>query len=366
VKILHIIKSLGRGGAETLLPETIRSHNLREFEFYCIYFLPWKDQMVNELTRQGATVACFPANNNLLMLFRVPGIIRYIKKHKIELLHCHLPWAGFVGRIIFKLTGIKVLYTEHNLQERYHFITRLLNRLSFNWQTAAVGVSADVVASIRKNISIKIPVTEILNGVDARKFTRDVEKGRVTRQKFGIAEKTTVVGTIAVFRFQKRLSEWVDVAERIVNQTKNVRFMIVGDGPLRPEIEKKIEEKKLKDFVLMPGLHEDVTPFLSAIDIYMMSSSFEGLPVALLEALSMQCAIVTTLAGGISEVITEGIEGYTVPVEQWLLLSDKVVELIDNPHMRLAMSQRARNKIELQFSMPIMVDKLERLYRQYR
>ncbi len=104
IKILHLIKSLGRGGAERLLPETLKKHNLNRFEFHYIYFLPWKNQMVEEIEKNGGTVSCFSANNNIQIFAKVRRIAAYVKEHDIQLIHCHLPWAGIVGRMVGKLT----------------------------------------------------------------------------------------------------------------------------------------------------------------------------------------------------------------------------------------------------------------------
>jgi hypothetical protein len=98
-KILHIIKSLGRGGAEMLLPETLKEHHQDQFEFHYIYFLPWKNQMVEAIESAGGIVCCFSAKNNLHLLLQYTKIIKYCKKHQIQLIHAHLPWAGFVSRV---------------------------------------------------------------------------------------------------------------------------------------------------------------------------------------------------------------------------------------------------------------------------
>ena len=75
IKVLHIIKSLGRGGAETLLPETLSLHNKAQFEFHYIYFLPWKDQMVSAIEEKGGIVTCLAANNNLKLLQQYKKVI---------------------------------------------------------------------------------------------------------------------------------------------------------------------------------------------------------------------------------------------------------------------------------------------------
>src|SRR5690606_27277766 len=107
--------------------ETIKLHNNEAFEFHVIYFLPWKDQLVQPLNEAGAKVTCMNARNNFQLILQYKKIIDYSRENSINLIHCHLPWAGFVGRLVHKKTNIPVLYTEHNLQERYHVITRILN-----------------------------------------------------------------------------------------------------------------------------------------------------------------------------------------------------------------------------------------------
>ncbi|UJH91320.1 hypothetical protein LZ575_00505 [Antarcticibacterium sp. 1MA-6-2] len=106
IKLLHIIKSLGRGGAEMLLPETLKLHNQERFDFHYIFFLPWKDQMVKEIQRAGGKVHCFPASNNIKLLARYKDVVKYCRDEQIDLIHCHLPWSGFLGRIVHKKTKI--------------------------------------------------------------------------------------------------------------------------------------------------------------------------------------------------------------------------------------------------------------------
>src|SRR5687768_3354801 len=100
IPVLHIIKSLGRGGAETLLPETLIKHYQVTFQFHYIYFIPWKDQMVGAIRAAGGEVTALPATNNLAIMAKIPAIVKYVRKHKIRLIHCHLPWAGITGRIV--------------------------------------------------------------------------------------------------------------------------------------------------------------------------------------------------------------------------------------------------------------------------
>lgn len=362
IKILHLIKSLGRGGAEMLLQETLKQHDHNKFEFHYIYFLPWKDQMVKGLQDAGGIVKNLPARNNVIIALQTGKIIRYIKRNNIQMLHCHLPWAGFVGRFIHMITGIPVLYSEHNKQERYHWITKAINKLTFNRQTKVIAVSNDVAASIEKFIHPKIPVQTILNGVSMEHFVRNREAGFTTRKQNGIEQGCILIGTIAVFRFQKRLKEWIDVFKVMQKKFPGIRGCIVGDGILNIEIRTYLKEQGMEEAILFPGLQTNVLPWLSAMDIFMMTSEFEGLPVALLEAMSMECAVVCTDAGGIKEVIRNRTDGFMVPVNDWMELQKPLTYLLENPAEIKVFGKKARQRVEEAFSLKVMVAEMEAMY----
>lgn len=363
IKILHIIKSLGRGGAEMLLPETIKIHDKEIFEFHVIYFLPWKDQLVQPLNEAGAKVTCMKARNNFQLILQYKRIIDYSRENSINLIHCHLPWAGFVGRLVHKKTNIPILYTEHNLQERYHVITRILNKWSFNFQTLALGVSNDVTESIIKKIIPETPVKTLLNGVNTFNFIKNSRNQ--SKKALGIPSESLVIGNVAVFRFQKRLVEWLQVLFQIRQKNSSVYGIIVGAGPLEEEIKKELYRLNLQDHVILPGLQTDVKPFMEAMDIFMMTSQFEGLPIALLEAMSMECAIVSTNAGGIKEVIRNEVDGLTCEVENWSKLSDLCLSLIQDQGKLENFKKAARARVVQSFSLEKMVFQLEQHYRSY-
>ncbi|TVZ28228.1 glycosyltransferase involved in cell wall biosynthesis [Gillisia sp. Hel_I_86] len=362
IKVLHIIKSLGRGGAEMLLPETLKIHTTSKFEFHYIYFLPWKDQMVSSLEEAGGKVTCFSASNNIKLLQQYSRVIDYCKTNTIDIIHCHLPWAGFLGRLVFAKTKVPVVYTEHNMQERYHIATKKINQFTFNSQSLALGVSEDVTNSIKNNINPKIPVKTLLNGANTDTFRRDPDLGIKIKRELSISKDALVIGNVAVFRFQKRLVEWLQVFKKIETKNPNVYGIIVGAGPLEEEIIQELKRLKLEKKVKFTGLQTDVKPYFSAMDIFMMSSSFEGLPIALLEAMSMECAVVSTDAGGIKEVIRDEQDGLMCKIGEWEKLSGLCQVLIDDPEKLLELKKAARERAVNSFSLKRMVDSLEDIY----
>ncbi len=346
-----------------LLPETLQLHDREKFEFHYIYFLPWKDQMVSRIQEEDGKVTCLEAKDNIRLILQYKKVINYCRENEIDLIHCHLPWAGFVGRLVHKKTGIPVLYTEHNMQERYHIATKTINKLTFNSQNLAIGVSDDVTNSIRKNINPHIPVKTVLNGVNTQSFIR---KGNSEiRKEFGIPENAVVIGNVAVFRFQKRLVEWLQVFDEIQKRKSDVYGIIVGAGPLEDEIKTELKRLKLEKKVFFPGLQTQVRPYFEAMDIFMMSSQFEGLPIALLEAMSMECAVVATDAGGIKEVIRNKKDGLTCAVEDWQKLADLGEQLIEDQDQLERFKRAARDRVMESFSLKKMVQELENYYEAY-
>ena len=363
IPVLHIIKSLGRGGAEMLLPETLRQHNKQQFKFHYIYFLPWKDQMVSAIEKEGGTVVCIPAKSNLSILLAIRKIAAYVRTHNIQLIHCHLPWAGMAGRLVGKLTGVPVVYTEHNKWERYHKATYLLNKLSFSYQQRVIAVSEEVANSIKINYGKAKPQVQVVaNGADTAKYARIQTVENDIRKELNIPSTTTVIGITCVFRAQKRLGSWLEIAQALHAKNPDTFFIIVGDGPLRDEVHEKAKTLGTDKYVFFAGLQTETRPYFTAMDLFMMSSEFEGLPIALLEAMSMNCVPVCTAAGGIPEVIKDGVNGILVPVHQPMQLVDRLLQLLQHPDQVAQMKQAARETVINSFSMKKMVTELEVIY----
>jgi glycosyltransferase involved in cell wall biosynthesis len=362
LRVYHLIKGLGRGGAETLLVENLRFSDRTHFEYGYGYFLPWKNALELPLEAQGAQVDCFECGNSLSILAAARRVSTHLRHWRADLLHCHLPMAGVVGRIAGRMSGIPVVYTEHNRMERYHPLTRHVNLLTWKWQDLVIAVSDEVSNSIHAHTNGATPVRVILNGVDTDRFEKtSTDSGRV-RRELSIPPTAPVIGTVAVFRSQKRLQDWLSAARLLKDRHPDARFLLVGDGPLGDELRRQARESGLDDVLYFPGLQQDVRPYLAAMDLFMMSSVFEGLPVALLEAMAMRCGIVSTDVGGIPEVIRNGENGVLVEPRDPIALADAASELIRDPARMDRMGRAARDATERRFGMRRMTHELEESY----
>ncbi len=361
-RVFHLIKSLGRGGAEVLLAEGLAVADRERFAYGYGYFLPWKDTVVPALEAQGADVVCFDASDNARILLAARRVAQHLKTWNADLVHAHLPVAGAVARIAGRLAGVPVVYTEHNLMERYHPITRRLNLATWNRQARAIAVSADVADSIQRHTGDRVPVQTVLNGVNVRSYDPAEYDGRAVRAQWGIPTDAPLVGMIAVFRSQKQLPHWLAVARRVLDAVPEAHFLLVGDGPLRAEVEAGIREHGLQDRVHLAGLQEEVRPYLAAFDAYLMTSQFEGLPIALLEAMAMGVPPVVTAVGGIPELVTMGEDGYVRRYGALDALASDLTRLLRDGAHRRTLGRAARQTVVDGFSMERMQGELEAIY----
>lgn len=364
IKILHLIKALGRGGAEVLLPETLKLHNKEKFQFFYGYFLPF-DDMEEVIKKEGGEVIHFESGGNVNMLLQGEKVLSFCKENQIDLIHSHLPLAGFVARYVYSRTKIPVIYTEHNIQEKYHIATKLVNKYTYNQQTLALGVSEDVSSSIRKNINPRIPVKTILNGVNTRYYQKDRKAAAQLKAQLNIPPEAIVIGNIAVFREQKALPAWIKAFAEVSKNEPQVYGLLVGAGPQEEEVKKLIQDLGLVDKIKLPGLQEDTLPYFSAMDIFLLSSEFEGLPIALLEAMSMESAIVSTKAGGVVEAVRDNQESFLCDVGDYNCLAEKCLQLVRDEKLRVKLQSAARRRVENYFSLEVMVSKLESIYEEF-
>jgi L-malate glycosyltransferase len=364
IRVFHLIKGLGRGGAEVLLLECLRMSDRRRFCYGYGFFLPWKSAMARALEYEGGEIQGFATRGNLTMMLSAHRVARHLQIWRADVVHCHLPLAGVVGRIAGRLANIPVVYTEHNTLERYHRVTRQLNLCTWRWQSQVIAVSRDVATSLQRRVSADVPIDVVPNGVNTTHFDPRRVDGTAVRQQLGIGPDKPIVGTVAVFRVQKRLEDWMAAAARIHERMPQVRFVLLGDGPERSGLRALATSMGLDGVLHFMDAREDVRPVLASLDIYAMSSEFEGLPVALLEAMAMQRACVVTSVGGIPEVIRHGINGMLVPKRDPAALAGAIVQLLESPGVADAYGRAARQTVIDNFSMLRMVRDLESKYRE--
>lgn len=362
VRVLQLMKVLNRGGAEVLMLHLCRRMSSMGYDFDVAYFASDLDDLVPDFEECGASVVCLDASTQAAMFRRLPRLVRLIRERQPDLVHCHLPLPGVVGRIAGRLTGTPVVYTEHAPVDRYHPLTRFAHESTWRLQDQVIACSDAVGRSFTPRMT-GVPVEVIQNGIDTERLRFDEAARSEVRNALGIPDDAFVLGHVAVFRQEKRLDLWLELATRVLHEAPDTHFLLVGGGPLDEEVRDQWTTIARPDRIHLPGMKADVAPYLSAMDAYLMTSDFEGLPIALLEALSVGLPVVSTAAGGVPEVITAE-TGIVVDCGDVEALRSAVLTLVNDRDRAEAMGRRGRAAVIDGFSLTRMMSDLDRVYRR--
>jgi glycosyltransferase involved in cell wall biosynthesis len=274
-----------------------------------------------------------------------------------------LPWAGLAGGLAGKRAGIPVFYTEHNNFNRYHFLTRFVSTYSYRNYKQVFMVSEDAFRAADDHFKHRFPckTNTLLNGVNTDTFQTDTNQGLTIRESLGWSGEHIIIGLAAVYRKQKRIDRWLRIAKQLHELHPAARFLLVGTGPLQGEVDQWIDEYSLNEVVKQVGLQQDVKPYYSAMDIFHMSSDFEGLPVALLEAMSMQLVPVVSRTGGMPELV-DAHSGFVYDSDQEEQAVHLISQCISDKYLLNKMKQGARSRVVDYFDLRLMVKQLEAAY----
>ncbi len=343
-RILWLAKGLGRGGAERLIVESVHHLQAHRFHVEVAYLLPWKDAFVPELEAMGVPVHCLGATKVALDPRWVWRLRRLVRERRFDLVHTHMPVPAVGARLVLPRTPAMV-HTEHNLWDRYRPATRWANALTFGRNAAAIAVSEAVADSIRppKFVPHPPPVHVVLHGPRLAAIPSGPAAREEGRARLSLSPDEQVVGTVGNFTPKKNQRMLLDAVARIAAPA-NVKIVLVGLGPLREELEAHARSLGLESRVTFTGLRSDVYELLPAFDVFALSSNFEGLPIALLEAMGAGLPSVATSVGGIPEVITDADEGFLVGADDTEAFANRLEKLLADPLLRSSMGARAQRR----------------------
>ena len=183
-------------------------------------------------------------------------------------------------------------------------------------------------------------------------------------EAFWLPHGSPVVGNVAALVPHKGQRYLIDAAHLVVQQIPDARFVILGEGELREHLEKQVHEHHLEKHVLLPGFRTDVLGCIKGFDLFVMSSITEGLGTSLLDAMACARPIVATRAGGIPEIIEDGVNGLLVPVRDHHALAEAIVRALGDPPLRQRMGDAGFARVNEHFTVDRMVEKTADLYRR--
>jgi glycosyltransferase involved in cell wall biosynthesis len=292
------------------------------------------------------------------------ALLKVIDRRQIDILHLHGYGATTFGRIAGKMRGLPTILHEHaNLTDTPWF-QKIADRMLAPSTDIAIAVSkstADFVINARLVPPERVKVVYL--GVPLEEFSRPrtVQEMAEARHELGATPDEFIVGTITRLHDSKGNEYLVEAAKAVLQRRPKTRFYLFGEGPLRPALEAQANALGIADRFVFGGFTRDVAATLSAFDLSVFPSLWEGTPLTVFESLAMGKAIVATDADGLVDVLTHDRDALIVPKRDAAALAGGIVTLLDSPELRSRLSVQAR-MTGRQYDILAFVKKMERLY----
>jgi glycosyltransferase involved in cell wall biosynthesis len=361
IKLLQIIDSLNAAGAENVLLSLLSQLDQAHYDITVTYFTP--GPWVSRIAATGARLHRIRYYNRFDPLIW-PQMLRIMRAEKPDIVHTHLFKSDLYGGLSAWLTHVPVrISTLHNADHwRKVRLLSLLARRIVSHYHAFVAVSPEVKNFVCQTTGLAShQIITIPNGVDVEAFAARDNREQ-TRQSLGILADAPVVGIVGRLEEQKGHSYFLQAVAQIISAVPKARFLVVGDGTLRTALEQQAEQLGVADHALFLGMRSDIPNLLSAMDILVFSSLWEGLPIALLEGMAARLPVVATRAGGMSSVVHDGQTGLLVSPADPDELADAITTLIQHPQLAHAMGTAGQQRVRTQYSEQAMVDQVTDLY----
>lgn len=294
----------------------------------------------------------------------LPALVRVIDRKRIDILHLHGYGATTFGRLAAAWRGLPVVLHEHANLTSTPWFQKVADRLLEPYTDVAIAVSestARFVIGARLVRPERVRVVYL--GAPLAEFSRmpAAEEIAAVRRELGAAPDDFLIGTVTRLHDSKGNEYLVDAARHVLDLRPRARFYLFGEGPLRLALEAQAAGLGLGDRFVFAGFTRDVARVLSAFDLSVFPSLWEGTPLTLFEALAAGRPIVATDADGLAEVLTPGADAVIVPKRDSRALADRIVHLMDHPAERDRLASQARVTAR-RYDIDTFVRKMERLY----
>ena len=286
----------------------------------------------------------------------------FIYHEQINIVHSHGYKGNFYALIVTR-GKIPWVITNHNwTQATFNLkVYALLDLLLIRFAKKVVTVSDVIAVKLRKCGVSSQKIIVIDNGIDLQRFSSQ-RRNNLLKEYLGIEKESKVIGTIARLTKEKGHIYLIEAAKNIVSVFPSTKFLIVGDGSERDRLEKRVMQLGLKDKVIFTGQRKDIIDILSILDIFVLPSITEGLPIALLEASALRLPVVATSVGAVPKVIIDRETGLLIEPGRPEQLIRAISQLLSNQERARQFGNQAYRKVEKEFSAKSMADRYFNLY----
>ncbi len=296
---------------------------------------------------------------------------RFIRHGRYDIVHTNSSKAGILGRWAAWLAGVPVIvhtvhgWGHHDRQPppvRAFYVT--LERLTLFITDRLIAVSPrNVEKGLRDGIGREKDYVVIRSGIELDRFGHPSVSRSEVRALLGIPANARVVGSVTRLSPQKAPLDMVRAMSMVAHELPEARFVIVGDGPLRGQVELLAADLGLSSKLVLTGLRRDVPELMAAFDIFVLSSLWEGLPRVLPQAMASGLPIVATAVDGNAEAVCDGVNGLLVPPGDPTAMARAVVSLLRDPERAAQMGAAGRSRVA-EFGARLMVERVAALYEE--
>lgn len=366
VPVAYFIDHLKVGGAQRHLVEVLRRLDRQRFSPQ-VWTLRGEGELLQEAEQLDIPIRSFGLGSRLQDLHTIPlfyHAIRVLRQEHVQIVHTYLSFANIIGTLTAACARVPVLLISKRSLDSYHKKLEAWSHWAINRFADKVIANADAV----KDFVIKTegcPADKIVvipNGVNDE-FVANGSREK-ERAALGFGAHDCVIGTLGRLAWKKGQEYFLEAAATILRTEPQVTFALVGDGPLRSQLEEKTRALGIASRVKFLGQRLDSQAMISLFDIFVLPSVIEGMPNALLEAMALEKPVVVTDAGGNAEVVQHDKTGLVVPIRNAEAMAQAVLRLLREKALARHFASAARQSVNQRFSFRHTLQAMETLYEE--
>jgi len=378
IKVINPITRLIVGGAQETVIETCAYINSERFATQIISGPQTgpEGELISEVHNKGISLTIVPEIvrevNPVKDLVATLKLVNIFRREQPHIVHTHSSKTGIIGRWAARIARVPVIvHTVHGWAHHPYqkpFIRGMyifLERIAAPFTDRLIAVSTlNVEKGLKDHIGTRDRYTVIHSCINIEQFSRTFTDSAFLKKNLGLNGSGPVVGTVSRLSQQKNPLDFVKMAALVKKQIPEAQFLFVGDGPLRSESEALIREFSLQKDVVLAGLRKDVPDLLRCMDIFTLTSLWEGLPRVIPQAMVAGLPVVANNIDGNAEIIQDGTNGFLINPGDTAGMADRVVQLLKNPELKSRISEKGLETALREFSLNDMVRKIAELYEE--
>ena len=287
---------------------------------------------------------------------------RIVKELKPDIVHAHDPHAVAVASLALSfMTSGKCPVLIASRRVVFHLKGNAFSRWKYQQVECFVAASAAIQQMLIDDGIEARRVVTVHEGIDLHRL--QAEQAANIHAELWLPTHAPIIGAVAALTQEKGHKYLIEAAALVVREEPDARFVIFGEGDLRPALERQIKDLHLDKHVLLPGFRADILTFVKSFDLFVMSSLAEGLGTSLLDAMALSKATVASDTGGIPEVVSHGVTGLLVPPRDHRALANAISSLLKDPDQRERMGRAGLERAGRLFSAELMIEKTLEVYR---